>query len=71
MCVAAGVPQPIIGQLNKHVIAAVGSNTYQAVMDKNGMIAATSTVDEITRLMVETADNTGKLIGELGIPQID
>jgi tripartite-type tricarboxylate transporter receptor subunit TctC len=71
MCVAAGVPQPIIGQLNKHVIAAVGSNTYQAVMDKNGMIAATSTIDEIARLMVETADSTGKLIRELGIPQID
>jgi hypothetical protein len=40
-------------------------------MDKNGMIAATSTVGEIARLMVETADDTGKLIRELGIPQID
>jgi hypothetical protein len=40
-------------------------------MSRNGMIAATSTIDEIRRVMAETAESTGKLMGELNLPQID
>jgi tripartite-type tricarboxylate transporter receptor subunit TctC len=71
MCAATGVAQPILDQLNRHTIAAVKQDSYQAVMSRNGMIAATSTPDEIRRVMVETAESTGKLMRELNLPQID
>ena len=71
LCAATGVAQPILDQLNKHTIAAVNRDYYQTVMSRNGMIAATSTPDEIRRVMVETADSTGKLMRELNLPQID
>ena len=65
------MPKPILDQLNRHVTAAVGSETYRSVMDKNGMLAATSTSEEMIRVMVETAEATGKLMRELGLPQLD
>jgi tripartite-type tricarboxylate transporter receptor subunit TctC len=71
MCAATGVAQPILDQLNRHTIAAVKQDSYQAVMSRNGMIAATSTPDEIRGVMVETAASTGKLMRELNLPQID
>lgn len=71
MCTAAGVPKPIVDQLNQHVIEAVNQSIYRTVMDRNGMIAATSSVGEARRVMAETAENTGKLMRDLGIPQID
>jgi tripartite-type tricarboxylate transporter receptor subunit TctC len=71
MCAATGVAQPILDQLNRHIIAAVKQESYQAVMSRNGMIAATSSLDEIRRVMTETAESTGKLMRELNLPQID
>ncbi len=71
MCAAAGVPSAVTGELHMHIVAAVGSDGYRGVMDKNGMIAATSTPQEMRRVMADTAGNTGKLMRELGIAQID
>lgn len=71
MCAAAGVAKPIIDHLNQHITAAVNLDIYQAVMDRNGMIAATSSTDEIRRVMMETAESTGRLMRELNISQID
>lgn len=61
----------ILDHLNKHTIAAVNRDNYQAAMSRNGMIAAISTPDEIRRVMAETAESTGKLMRELNLPQID
>jgi tripartite-type tricarboxylate transporter receptor subunit TctC len=71
ICVATGVPNAIIDHLNRHVVTAVDHSSYQTVMGRNGMIAATSSADELRRIMAETADSTGKLMRELGIPQLD
>jgi tripartite-type tricarboxylate transporter receptor subunit TctC len=71
MCAATGVPRPIVDELNRHIVAAVNQSTYQTVMDRNGMMAATSSADELRRIMTETADGTGKLMRDLNIPQID
>lgn len=71
MCAATGVAKPILDQLNWHTVAAVKLDSYQAVMSRNGMIAATSTPDEIRRVMTETANSTSQLMRELDIPQID
>jgi hypothetical protein len=40
-------------------------------MSRNGMIAATSTPDEIKRIMADTAASTRSLMRELNLPQID
>ena len=71
VCAAAGVPRSVIDQLNIHITAAVGSSAYRTVMEQNGMTAATYTPEEINRIMLDSAESTGKLMRELGIPQID
>ena len=71
ICAAAGVPAPVIATLNKHVVAAVKSEVFRTVMERNGMVAASSSPEEMGVLMRKTAADTDKLLADVGIPKLD
>jgi tripartite-type tricarboxylate transporter receptor subunit TctC len=71
VCAAAGTPKPILEALNKHVAAAVASGEFRSVIEKTGVIALSSSVDEFAAIIAETAKEAAVMIKELGIEQLD
>lgn len=71
MCVASGTPKPIVDLLNRTLTTAVESDDFKWLMEQNGMIAVTSSSEELARMMVETARDTARLMREVGIEQLD
>jgi tripartite-type tricarboxylate transporter receptor subunit TctC len=71
LCAGSGIPKPVVELLNRHVGAAVASDDYRATMDKSGVIAISSTPDEFSRLLVETAKEADVMVRELGIEKLD
>jgi tripartite-type tricarboxylate transporter receptor subunit TctC len=71
VCAGAGVPQGVIALLNRHVAEAVNAADFKATIEKTGVIAQSSTVEEFARLIGETAKDAEAMIRELGIEQIE
>jgi tripartite-type tricarboxylate transporter receptor subunit TctC len=71
VCAASGVPQPVIDTLNKHIAAAVASNDFRSVIEKTGVIAESSTAQELGRLIAETAREAEGMIRDFGIEKLD
>jgi tripartite-type tricarboxylate transporter receptor subunit TctC len=49
----------------------VASNDFKSTMEKTGVIAVSTPVDEFGRIITETAADAGKTLKELGIEQLD
>ena len=71
VCAGAGVPQPVLATLNKHVRDAVASPEFKSIMEKAGTIPTSSTTEEFAQLITTTAKDAGVMLRDLGIPQID
>ena len=71
VCAASGVPQPVIDTLNHHIVAAVGSKDFRDVIEKTGVIAESSTSQELGRLIAETAKEAEVMIRDFGIEKLD
>jgi tripartite-type tricarboxylate transporter receptor subunit TctC len=71
VCAASGVPRPVIDTLNKHIAAAVASNDFKSVIEKTGVIAESSTAQELGRLIAETAREAEGMIRDFGIEKLD
>jgi len=67
ICAGAGTPQPVIDLLNKRIAAIVESPEYRALVEKSGSVAASSTPQELHRVIEETAADAAPIIRELGI----
>jgi tripartite-type tricarboxylate transporter receptor subunit TctC len=71
VCAASGVPQGVIDTLNRHIVAAVGSKEFRDVIEKTGVIAESSTPQELGRLIAETAKEAEVMIRDFGIEKLD
>jgi tripartite-type tricarboxylate transporter receptor subunit TctC len=71
VCAASGTPKPVIEALNKHIAAAVASPEFKTVIEKTGVIAVSSSIDEFAAIIAETSKEAGTMIRDLGIEQLD
>jgi tripartite-type tricarboxylate transporter receptor subunit TctC len=71
VCAAAGTPRPVLETLNKHIATAVASPEFKTVIEKTGVIAVSSSVDEFAAIIADTAKEAGNMIRDLGIEQLD
>jgi tripartite-type tricarboxylate transporter receptor subunit TctC len=71
VCAAAGVPQPVLALLNRHVAEAVNAADFKVTIEKTGVIAQSSTVEAFAKLIADTAKEAETMIRELGIEQIE
>jgi tripartite-type tricarboxylate transporter receptor subunit TctC len=71
VCATSGTPKEVLTKLNGEVAKAVASNDFKSTMEKTGVIAISSSVDEFGRIIHETAADAGKTLKELGIEQLD
>ncbi|HSE02107.1 MAG TPA: tripartite tricarboxylate transporter substrate binding protein [Burkholderiales bacterium] len=65
----AGVPQPIVTQLNKELTRILRTAEVQKVFATLGVDAATSTPEELAGLVRSEVPKYAKLIAEIGIPK--
>ncbi len=71
VCARSGMPQPVVEVLNRHIVAAVRSAEYRSAMEKTGVIAVSSTPEELGREIATTVQETSRLFRELDIRKID
>jgi tripartite-type tricarboxylate transporter receptor subunit TctC len=71
VCAASGTPKELIEKLSVEVAKVVASNDFKSTMEKTGVIAVSTPVDEFGRIITETAADAGKTLKELGIEQLD
>jgi tripartite-type tricarboxylate transporter receptor subunit TctC len=65
----AGVPQPIVTQLNKELTRILRTAEVQKTFATLGVDAATSTPEELAALVKSEVPKYAKLIAEIGIPK--
>ena len=71
VCAGAGVPQPIIDVLNKHISDATNSKAYATLMEENGLTTSASSPEALGAIMKDSVSSTIRLMQVLGLPQID
>ena len=47
VCAASGTPAPVLEAINKQVVAAVNSPDFKTPIEKTGVIAGASSIDEV------------------------
>jgi tripartite-type tricarboxylate transporter receptor subunit TctC len=67
VCAAAGTPQPVIALLNRHVVEAIATDDYRALMTRTGVIGVSSSPEKMAEEMRTTAAESGELIRALGL----
>src|SRR5881392_1647543 len=67
VCAGAGTPQPVIATLNRHIGAIVQSPAYRDMAEKAGTIAASSTPEELAKILAETYEQTARISREFGL----
>ena len=71
VCAASGTPGPVLDVINKQVAAAVNSPDFKTPIEKTGVIAGSSSVEEATKIWKDTADDAEKLYKEIGFEKVD
>ena len=71
VCAASGTPRPVLDVINKQVAAAVNATDFKTPIEKTGVIAGSSSVEESMRIWKETADEAEKLYKEIGFEKVD
>jgi tripartite-type tricarboxylate transporter receptor subunit TctC len=67
ICASSGTPQPVVSLLNRHIVAVVQSAEYRAMADKAGTIAASSTPEELAKILADTYEETARTSREFGL----
>jgi len=70
VCAGAGIPQPVIDLLNRHIVEIVNSSEYRSLVDTSGSLAVSSTAQEFRELIEETANDAAPIFREFGV-QLD
>jgi tripartite-type tricarboxylate transporter receptor subunit TctC len=71
VCAASGTPRPILEAVNKQVAAAVNSQDFKTPIEKTGVIAGSSSVDEAAKIWKDTAAEATTLFKEIGFEKVD
>jgi tripartite-type tricarboxylate transporter receptor subunit TctC len=71
VCAPSGVPKTALDILNRRIAEAVASSDFKAAIEKTGVAAVSSTVEEAAREYAATSRDAAKTFRELGIAQID
>jgi tripartite-type tricarboxylate transporter receptor subunit TctC len=71
VCAPSGVPKATVDILNRRIAEAVASSDFKAAIEKTGVAAVSSTVEEAAREYAGTSRDAAKTFRELGIEQID
>ena len=71
VCAASGTPRPVLDVINKQVADAVNSADFKTPIERTGVIAGSSSVDESMKVWKETADEAEKLFKEIGFEKVD
>ena len=71
VCAASGTPRPVLDVINKQVADAVNSADFKTPIEKTGVIAGSSSVDESMKVWKETAADAEKLYKEIGFEKVD
>jgi len=66
----AGIPQPIVTQLNTELTRILKTSEVQKIFATLGVDAATSTPEQLTAMIKVEAAKYAKLIQEIGIPKL-
>jgi tripartite-type tricarboxylate transporter receptor subunit TctC len=69
ICVREGTPQPIVAELNRHLMSIVASPDYRSVIEKGGSLPESSTPAELGQVLVQTRDEVAATIQEFGLQQ--
>lgn len=67
VCAGAGTPKPIIALLNRQVASIVKSPEYRELIEKAGSVPLSSTPEELGKILIETHDQTARIIREFGL----
>ena len=71
VCAASGTPRPVLDSINKQVIAAVNSDDFKTPIEKAGVIAGSSSLQESMKVWRETADEAERLYKDIGFERVD
>jgi tripartite-type tricarboxylate transporter receptor subunit TctC len=71
VCAASGTPRPVLEAINKQVVDAVNSADFRTPIEKTGVIAGSSSIDESMKVWKETAEEAEKLFKEIGFEKVD
>ena len=69
ICAREGTPQPIIAELNKHIISIVATPEYKQLIEKGGSLPEASTPAELGKIIVQTREEVASTIVEFGLQQ--
>ena len=68
ICAGAGTPQPI-AMLHRHIAAVVKTPVYRGLIEKAGSVPLSSTPEELTKILLETYEQTAATVREFGLEQ--
>ena len=69
ICAAAGTPPDIIALINRHIAAIVASPEYQMMTERAGSIPASSTPEELRKVIEQTRAEVETTVQEFGLQQ--
>jgi len=69
VCAKAGTPQPIIDQLQRHIVSIVATPDYRELIEKGGSLAESSTPQQLGQVIAQTVDEVAATIREYGLQQ--
>jgi tripartite-type tricarboxylate transporter receptor subunit TctC len=69
ICAPAGTPQPVVDLLQRRIAAIVATPEYRTLIENGGSIPASSTPEELRKVMVQTMDDVAASIREFGMQQ--
>ncbi|HEY6864191.1 MAG TPA: tripartite tricarboxylate transporter substrate binding protein [Burkholderiales bacterium] len=67
ICAGAGTPHAIVAQLNREIVAIVGSRDYRDMIEKAGSVPVSSTPEELGRVLEETYEQTERVAREFDL----
>lgn len=69
ICAGAGIPPDVIARLNRHIATIVASPDYQRVTEQAGSVPASSTPEELRKVINQTHAEVAGTIQEFGLQQ--
>jgi tripartite-type tricarboxylate transporter receptor subunit TctC len=69
ICGGAGLPKPVIEELNRHIVAIVNTPQYRDLIERSGSIPISSTPEALHQVLVQTVDDVAATIREFGMQQ--
>ena len=66
-CAGSKTPPAILALLNRHIVEIASGAEYRALIEQGGATPFASTPDELRQILLQTAEEAGSMISELGV----